>query len=95
MIEISEFSKVGSPLPEVRAIDDGSDDSRPSFWTQLWYGVAVCAIAVNIAAMVLEGPVVAVVAGVVAVAIAPFVIFYQTKLENTNCTCCCRCRFYE
>lgn len=55
-----------------------------SLLTRIWYGIAVASVVLNVAAMAIAGPALAVVSGIVAVLIAPAVVYLQSKLEDTD-----------
>jgi 4-hydroxybenzoate polyprenyltransferase len=78
MIELQ--SQQGEKSLPIEFLHDGN-----TVWTKLWYGVGGCAIVVNIVAMVIEGPLITVISGIVAVLVSFLVLFYQTKLEDTEC----------
>ena len=53
-----------------------------NLWTRIWQGIAIASFSVNIVAMAIEGSTVAIIAGVVAVLIAPVVFWVQFKLQE-------------
>ena len=57
-----------------------------SFWSKMWQGSAIASLALAIAAIVIEGSVVCIIAGVVAIAVAVVVFKYQFDLEDTDST---------
>jgi hypothetical protein len=54
-------------------------------WTRIWQGLAVASLVVNLLAIAFEGGY-AFLGGLVAVAIAPLVIYKQEKLQRTDST---------
>lgn len=75
--------------PDVTASTKGSDKlleywKSLSLLTRVWYVVAIASVVLNLAAMVLAGPVFAVVSGIIALLIAPAVGYLQSKLEDTD-----------
>jgi hypothetical protein len=92
-----EVDLADAPPPSVRLKDlekedDGMDEEQrqrsemeKSFWTKLWQGMAMASGGLAIAAIVLEGSGVCIVAGVVALAVAVVVFKFQLDLEDTDC----------
>jgi len=78
-----------TPLTDIQ--DDEDEDTRRqkeierTFWTRLWQGVAGVSFVINIVAMVIEKSSVMIVAGLIALVIAPVVVIEQFKLQDLDC----------
>uniref|UniRef100_A0A7S2YKK8 Uncharacterized protein n=1 Tax=Entomoneis paludosa TaxID=265537 RepID=A0A7S2YKK8_9STRA len=88
-----EKGKQGSKLTDLEKADmqDGEDEEEDGFCsgrtlkTRIVHGVAISSVVLNIAAMAVSGAAGAViVAALFAVVIAPVVIFFQLKLQDTD-----------
>lgn len=88
---MAETPAVAPALQEIEK-DDGDMDAEKtkradlerSFWSKMWQGSAIASVALAIAAIVIEGSWVCIVAGVVAIAVAVVVFKYQFDLEDTD-----------
>jgi hypothetical protein len=79
-------------LESMQSEDDGVDEDTKrrrglerTLWTRIWQGIAAASIVVNIVAMAIEQSAVSIVAGIIAVLIAPVVIKRQFDLQDTDC----------
>jgi hypothetical protein len=54
-------------------------------WTKIWQGMAMACLVVNVVAIAIEGDY-AILSGIVAIFIAPLVIYQQFQLQDTDST---------
>lgn len=66
----------------------GCEDDR-SLWTRIWQGAAGASLVLNLVAMILAGGGITILSGLVAIAIAPIVIYLQFQLSELDSKCDC------
>lgn len=73
-------------MTDVEGAEDESQSAqmKRTLTTRVAQGVAGASIVVNIVAMAIEASAVMIVAGLIAIAIGPFVIYTQMKLQDTD-----------
>ena len=82
------MEQLGSMKSEEDGVDEDTKRKRSlerTLWTRIWQGLAAASIVVNIVAMAIEQSAVSIVAGIIAVLIAPVVIKRQFDLQDTDC----------
>jgi len=55
-----------------------------TLWTRIWQGIAIASVVINISAMAITGGGAAIVAGIIALLVAPVVFMRQFTLQNTE-----------
>jgi hypothetical protein len=82
------MKQLGSMQSEEDGVDDDTKRKRSlerTFRTRIWQPVAGASIVMNIVAMAIEQSTVSIVAGIIAVLIAPVVIIRQFQSQDTDC----------
>jgi hypothetical protein len=86
--QVPSMEQLGSMKSQEDGVDENTKRKRSlerTLWTRIWQGVAAASIVVNIVAMAIEQSAVSIVAGIIAVLIAPVVIKRQFDLQDTDC----------
>mmetsp|Transcript_24419 Transcript_24419/g.29333 ORF Transcript_24419/g.29333 Transcript_24419/m.29333 type:complete len:260 (+) Transcript_24419:46-825(+) len=83
--------EASAPLELVDSFQDEDDEDTKehkrkerTFWTRLWQGLAGASAAVAVVAMAIEQSFIVVIAGVVALLVAPVVVYFQFQLQDTD-----------